>query len=131
VSGLIWPLSGPITSRYGYRSLRISGSNWHSGLDIDGDTGDPIVAAAGGVVTEAGWHGGYGYLVVIQDGDTEYYYAHASEVLVNVGDVVAAGETIALVGSTGNSTGSHLHFEVRVAGEPVDPLPLLEASAQR
>src|SRR5690606_5188623 len=64
VSGLIWPLSGPITSRYGYRSLRISGSNWHSGLDIDGDTGDPIVAAAGGVVTEAGWHGGYGYLVV-------------------------------------------------------------------
>ena len=131
VSGLRWPLVGTITSRYGYRSLRISGSNWHAGLDIDGHTGDPIVAAAGGRVKFSGWQGGYGYLVVVQDGDTEYYYAHASEVLVNVGDVVRAGDTIALVGSTGNSTGSHLHFEVRVNGESVDPLPLLEATAQR
>jgi len=132
VAGVMrWPLVGTITSRYGYRSLRISGSNWHAGLDIDGHTGDPIVAAVGGEVTEAGWHGGYGYLVVIKNGDTDYYYAHASEILVNVGDVVEAGDTIALVGSTGNSTGSHLHFEVRVNGETVDPLPLLEASAQR
>ncbi len=131
VAGMIWPLVGTITSRYGYRSLRISGSNWHGGVDIDGHTGDPIVAAAPGTVEEAGWHGGYGYLVVVKDGDTEYYYAHASEVLVNVGDVVATGDTIALVGSTGNSTGSHLHFEIRVAGETVDPLPLLEATAQR
>ncbi len=131
VTGLVWPLVGSITSRYGYRSLRISGSNWHGGIDIDGHTGDPIVAAVGGTVTHAGWQGGYGYLVVVQDGDTEYYYAHASEVLVNVGDVVRAGDTIALVGSTGNSTGSHLHFEVRVNGESVDPLPLLEATAQR
>lgn len=131
VSGLRWPLVGTITSRYGYRSLRISGSNWHAGLDIDGHTGDPIVAAAGGRVKFSGWQGGYGFLVVIEDGDTEYYYAHASELLVNEGDVVAAGDTIALVGSTGNSTGSHLHFEVRVDGEAVDPLPLLEASAER
>jgi len=131
VSGLRWPLVGTITSRYGYRSLRISGSNWHAGLDIDGHTGDPIVAAAGGRVKFSGWQGGYGFLVVIEDGDTEYYYAHASELLVNEGDVVAAGDTIALVGSTGNSTGSHLHFEVRVNGEAVDPLSLLEASAER
>lgn len=131
VTGLIWPLVGTITSRYGYRSLRINGSNWHGGVDIDGHTGDPVVAAAPGTVTYAGWYGGYGYLVIVEDGDTEYYYAHASEVLVNVGDVVAAGDTIALVGSTGNSTGSHLHFEVRVAGDTVDPLPLLEATAQR
>lgn len=131
VSGLRWPLVGTITSRYGYRSLRISGSNWHAGLDIDGHTGDPIVAAAGGRVKFSGWQGGYGFLVVIEDGDTEYYYAHASELLVNEGDVVAAGDTIALVGSTGNSTGSHLHFEVRVDGEAVDPLSLLEASAER
>lgn len=128
---MVWPILGVITSRYGFRSLRISGSNFHAGLDIDGQTGDPIRAARGGTVTHAGWQGGYGYLVVVKDGDTEYYYAHASALDVNEGDVVTAGQVIARVGSTGNSTGSHLHFEVRVNGDPVDPLPILEASAQR
>ncbi|MFO7546927.1 MAG: LysM peptidoglycan-binding domain-containing protein [Trueperaceae bacterium] len=128
---MVWPIVGVITSRYGFRSLRVSGSNFHAGLDIDGETGDPIRAARAGVVTHAGWQGGYGYLVVVQDGDTEYYYAHASALEVNEGDVVTVGQVIARIGSTGNSTGSHLHFEVRVAGDPVDPLPILEASAQR
>lgn len=128
---MVWPIVGVITSRYGFRSLRVSGSNFHAGLDIDGETGDPIRAARGGVVTHSGWLGGYGYLVVVKDGDTEYYYAHASALEVNEGDVVTAGQVIARVGTTGNSTGSHLHFEVRVAGDPVDPLPILEAAAQR
>ncbi len=126
-----WPLVGTITSRFGYRSLRIAGSNWHNGLDINGNTGDPIVAAVGGIVKVSGWQGGYGNLVVIENGNTEYYYAHASKLLVEVGDVVQPGDTIALVGSTGNSTGAHLHFEVRVDGESVDPLPILQTSAHQ
>lgn len=126
-----WPLVGVITSRFGYRTLRIAGSNWHSGLDIDGDTGDPIIAAVSGTVFHSGWQGGYGKLVIIETGNTRYYYAHASELLVSEGDYVEAGTVIALVGSTGNSTGSHLHFEVRIDDTAVDPLPILEASAQR
>lgn len=126
-----WPLVGVITSRFGYRTLRIAGSNFHSGLDIDGETGDPIIAAVGGTVIQSGWQGGYGKLVIIENGDTHYYYGHASELLVNEGDVVEAGTVIALVGSTGNSTGSHLHFEVRIGDRSVDPLPILEANAQR
>lgn len=128
--GMLWPIYGAVTSRYGYRQLWISGSNFHSGLDIDGETGDPIRAAVGGEVTFAGWQGGYGYLVIIEDGETEYYYAHASEVLVSIGQRVEAGTILARIGSTGNSTGSHLHFEIRVAGDPVDPLPILESTAQ-
>ncbi len=126
---MVWPLSGIITSRFGYRQLRVSGSNFHTGLDIDGDTGDPIVAAVAGTVTYSGWRGGYGYLVVITNGNTDYYYAHASELLVEEGTQVQVGQLIARVGSTGNSTGSHLHFEVRVDGDPVDPLPILETTA--
>lgn len=128
---MVWPLAGVITSRFGYRQLRISGSNYHTGLDIDGNTGDPIKAATAGVVTYSGWRGGYGNLVIIEAGGTEYYYAHASQLLVNVGVTVAAGQLIAKVGSTGNSTGSHLHFEVRQDGTPVDPLPILETLAGR
>ncbi len=128
---MVWPLNGVITSRFGYRQLRVSGSNFHTGLDIDGDTGDPIVAAVAGTVTHAGWRGGYGYLVVVTNGNTEYYYAHASELLVEEGQQVKVGQPVARVGSTGNSTGPHLHFEVRVDGDPVDPLPILETTAVR
>ncbi len=128
---LIWPLSGVITSRFGYRRLRIGGTNLHFGLDIDGETGDPIRAATAGTVSFSGNRGGYGLLVVVTNGDTEYYYAHTSELLVQTGETVTVGQVIARVGSTGRSTGSHLHFEIRVNGTPVDPLPLLEASAQR
>ncbi len=126
---MVWPLSGPITSRFGWRSLSVSGSNMHYGLDIDGVTGDPIVSATDGTVAYTGWLGGFGQLVVVERGDTEYYYAHASEILVREGQTVAAGQLIARVGTTGRVTGSHLHFEVRVDGSPVDPLPLLEARA--
>lgn len=125
--GLVWPLDGIITSRYGYRQL--FGSNFHNGLDINGNVGDPIRSATDGHVTFSGWHGGYGYLVVVTNGNREYYYAHASKVLVEVGDVISQGELIALVGSTGNSTGPHLHFEIRIDGTAVDPLPHLPSSA--
>ena len=130
-AAMLWPLHGVITSKFGYRQLRISGSNFHTGLDIDGETGDPILAATTGVVTYSGWRDGYGNLVIIRSDDAEYYYGHASELLVNVGDAVSAGQLIAKVGSTGRSTGSHLHFEIRVNGAPVDPLPLLEQYATR
>lgn len=126
---MVWPLVGTITSRFGYRQLRVSGSNFHTGLDIDGDTGDPIVAAVAGTVTHSAWRGGYGYLVIVTSGNTDYYYAHASQLLVEVGTQVKVGQLIARVGSTGNSTGPHLHFEVRVDGDPVDPLPILETTA--
>lgn len=126
---MVWPLDGVITSRFGWRALRIGGSNMHYGLDIDGHTGDPIVAATGGTVTYADWMGGFGKLVIIERGGTEYYYAHASELLVRVGQQVAPGTLIARVGTTGRVTGSHLHFEIRVDGTPIDPLPVLEARA--
>ena len=126
---MLWPLHGLLTSKFGYRQLRISGSNFHTGLDIDGDTGDPVLSATAGVVTYSGWRSGYGNLVVVSSGNAEYYYGHALELLVSEGQAVAAGQLIALVGSTGRSTGSHLHFEIRVDGAPVDPLPLLEQYA--
>lgn len=130
-AAMVWPVVGQITSRFGYRRLRIGGSNMHYGLDIDGVTGDPIRAAVRGVVTYAGWNGGYGNLVVVEADGTEYYYAHASKILVRTGDLVRTGQVIALIGNTGRSTGSHLHFEIRVDGTPVDPLPVLERSAAR
>ncbi len=128
---LMWPLIGSITSRFGYRQLRVSGSNFHTGIDIDGETGDPIRAAHAGTVTLSGWHGGYGNLVIVTNGNTEYYYGHASALKVEVGDQVAVGDVLALVGSTGNSTGSHLHFEIRVDGQMIDPLPRLDTYAGR
>lgn len=128
---MVWPLVGQITSRFGWRRLTIGGSNIHNGLDIGGRTGDPIRSATAGVVTFSGWRGGYGYVIVVENGDTEYWYGHASALLAEVGDRVSPGELIARVGSTGISTGPHLHFEIRVDGAPIDPLPILEARAER
>ena len=125
--GVVWPLEGLITSYFGPRNLL--GMTYHYGLDIDGNTGDPIVAAVAGVVTYSGWLGGYGYVVVIEADNVEYYYGHASELLAYLGQDVSAGDVIAKVGSTGRSTGSHLHFEIRMDGQAVDPLPYLERTA--
>ena len=130
-SGMVWPLVGNITSRFGYRRLRIGGTNMHYGVDIDGNVGDPIRSATAGTVTFAGWRGGFGYLVIVTNGNTEYFYAHASALLVSEGQQVQPGDLIARVGATGNVTGPHLHFEIRVEGTPVDPLPILEARATR
>ncbi|MEJ2668070.1 MAG: LysM peptidoglycan-binding domain-containing protein [Deinococcales bacterium] len=126
-----WPIHGPITSHFGYRQLRVDGSNFHTGIDIAANSGTPIHAAVGGRVTLAGWNGGYGLCVIITNGNTSYYYGHASVLLVTAGQVVQAGQLIARVGDTGHSTGPHLHFEIRVDNEPVDPLPLLQTQASR
>ena len=123
----VWPLEGLITSYFGPRNLL--GMTYHYGLDIDGVTGDPITAAVAGVVTYSGWLGGYGYVVVIEADGAEYFYGHASELLAYLGQEVSAGDIIARVGSTGRSTGSHLHFEIRMDGQAVDPLPYLERTA--
>ncbi len=130
-AAMMWPVTGEITSYFGYRRLRIGGTNMHYGLDLDGETGDAIKAAVAGTVTFSGWRSGFGYLVIVMSGNTEYYYAHASELFVNVGDSVVVGQHIANVGATGRVTGSHLHFEVRVDGTPVDPLPLLQQYASQ
>ncbi|MBN1623980.1 MAG: M23 family metallopeptidase [Clostridia bacterium] len=98
----------------------------HTGLDIGGAYKDDIYAAGAGTVTFSGWNGGYGYLVKIDHGDgIETYYGHASKLLVSKGDIVEKGQVIALVGSTGVSTGPHLHFEVRIDNVAVDPLPFI------
>jgi len=118
---LVWPVDGRITSRFGTRWGRM-----HNGVDIAAPAGTPVLAAAPGKVTYAGWAGSYGMLVTIDHGNgVETRYAHNSRILVKVGDEVQRGQRIALVGSTGNSTGPHLHFEVLVNGENRDPLDWL------
>ena len=121
--GMIWPISGPITSEFGWRNHPIFGSQrFHSGLDIGGDYGVPIHAAASGVVIEAGWIGGYGNTVMIEHGGgIVTLYGHNESLAVSVGQQVNQGDVIAYCGSTGNSTGPHCHFEVRLNGEPVSP----------
>ncbi len=114
------PVKGTISSRYGVSS-RIRKSN-HTGLDIATKSGTPIKVVASGTVTCASYQGAYGNLVKISHGNgVETWYAHTSKMYVTVGQKVEAGQTIAAVGSTGNSTGSHLHLEIRVNGEHVNP----------
>ncbi|MBN2557158.1 MAG: M23 family metallopeptidase [Clostridia bacterium] len=98
----------------------------HTGMDIGGAYGDDIYASASGTVTMSGYNSGYGYCVRIDHGDgVTTLYAHASKLLVKVGDTVEKGQVIARVGSTGLSTGSHLHFEIRIDNVPVDPMPFI------
>lgn len=124
---MIWPLNGPITSEFGWRTHPIFGTQrYHSGLDIGGDYGLPIAAAASGTVIHAGWISGYGYTVIIDHGGgITTLYGHNESLLVGEGESVSQGQTIALCGSTGNSTGPHCHFEVRENGEPVSPYSYL------
>ena len=121
--GMIWPVSGPITSEFGWRTHPIFGSaRFHSGLDIGADYGVPICAAASGVVIESGWIGGYGNTIMIDHGGgIVTLYGHNESLAVGVGQTVNQGDVIAYCGSTGNSTGPHCHFEVRLGGEPVSP----------
>lgn len=118
-SGMIWPTTATrISSYYGPRS----GDN-HSGLDIDGEMGDPVWAAKAGTVVAAGYNGSYGNQVVLSHGDgLQTRYAHMQSVMVSVGDEVEIGQQVGTEGSTGNSTGSHLHFEVIIDGSTIDPL---------
>ncbi|KUO73751.1 MAG: metalloendopeptidase [Desulfosporosinus sp. BRH_c37] len=120
-SSMIWPLAGRINSYYGYRE-----GEFHTGLDINGYQGDPYVAAATGTVVSAGWDGNYGNSILIDHGNGIFTrYAHSSMLLVSEGQKVSKGQTIGLVGSTGRSTGPHLHFEVIINGDFANPLNYL------
>jgi murein DD-endopeptidase MepM/ murein hydrolase activator NlpD len=121
------PVVGSIVSGYGWRADPF-GEGWkiHWGLDIAAPEGAPVAARAEGNVVFAGWAGSYGLVVVLEHGrDWHTLYAHLRTVHVRVGDRVRAGAAIGEVGSTGRSTGPHLHFEVRYRGFPVDPIPYL------
>lgn len=114
------PVSGVISSRFGVRSSIRSSA--HTGLDIATSKGTPVVAAAGGTVTFSGWKGSYGKLMVITHSNgVQTYYGHCNELYLSAGAKVSQGQTIAAVGSTGNSTGPHLHFEIRVNGVAYNP----------
>ena len=120
----IRPVSGPITSGFGPRIDPVTGATaFHSGLDIGASCGTPIKAAGTGVVISAGFNsGGYGNMTLINHGNSlSTLYGHQSSIIVSNGESVTQGEVIGYVGSTGKSTGCHLHFEVRVSGTPVDP----------
>jgi murein DD-endopeptidase MepM/ murein hydrolase activator NlpD len=117
-AGLIWPVNGPITSPFGWRWGRM-----HQGIDIGVGMGTPIKAAAAGTVIYCGWESGYGNLTVIDHGgNLATAYGHQSSIAFACGQQVAQGDVIGYVGCTGHCTGPHLHFEVRIDGNPVDPL---------
>jgi murein DD-endopeptidase MepM/ murein hydrolase activator NlpD len=125
---VVWPARGAITGWYGERR----GGSSHPGTDIDGETGDPVVAAAAGTVAWAGsapaGYSGYGIVVILDHGgDVQSLYAHLSAVAVAVGQPVRAGDRVGSMGSTGHSTGSHLHFEVRRGGAVTNPAAFLPA----
>ncbi|WP_166246111.1 peptidoglycan DD-metalloendopeptidase family protein [Paenibacillus turpanensis] len=124
----IWPTdSRTLTSGFGYRRDPFTNRpSFHSGYDFDGSTGDSVYATAEGKVSEAGWASDYGYHIVINHGNgLQTQYAHLSKILVEEGQAVSKGEKIGLVGSTGRSTGPHLHYEVIKGGEKVNPKPYL------
>jgi murein DD-endopeptidase MepM/ murein hydrolase activator NlpD len=124
--GFTWPAAGKLTSRFGRRWGRM-----HKGIDIAGPIGTPIIAAADGIVTVAGWKSGYGKLVELRHGDgTITRYGHNSQLSVSTGQVVRQGQQVAQMGSTGHSTGSHLHFEIHPSGgSAVNPISYLPANS--
>ncbi|VBB07498.1 peptidase m23 [Lucifera butyrica] len=124
----IWPANGDVTSRFGWRTSPWGGNSgdWHPGIDIANDYGTPIVATANGVVIYSGWYSGYGNMVEIDHGNgIVTIYGHNEKILVHVGQKVRKGETISYMGSTGLSTGPHVHYEVRVNGTAVNPAKFL------
>jgi murein DD-endopeptidase MepM/ murein hydrolase activator NlpD len=124
---LSFPVRAPITSHFGWRTHPVLGTRrLHAGTDFGADTGTPIRAAGAGRVIYAGWQGGYGNTVIIDHGQgMTTLYGHCSQIYASDGQTVQQGEAVAAVGSTGMSTGPHLHFEVRVGGEPQNPLAYL------
>jgi len=130
---LTWPVQGIVTERFGMRASPTPPyrQEMHYGVDVAADVGAPVTAVTNGRVHLAAFSGGYGNLVIIvsADGRLMTWYGHLSGYAVAQGATVSLGQVIGYVGSTGRSTGAHLHFEVRpLGGAPVDPLPLLEAS---
>ena len=124
-----WPVSGTITSPFGWRSNPFGGApEFHQGLDIAAPTGTTITASAGGTVIMAQWYGGYGNYILIDDGGGySTGYGHLSAFYVSAGQQVKQGQAIGAVGCTGECTGPHVHFEIRINGKPVDPAPRLHS----
>ena len=121
-----WPLRGRVTSGYGRRNISVGGNTFHGGVDLAAAPGTPVGAARGGVVSRAGWGGAYGYVVYLEHADgSQTRYGHLSQILTSVGTYLSQGDTLGLVGSTGASTGPHLHFEIRFDGRTVNPLEYL------
>jgi murein DD-endopeptidase MepM/ murein hydrolase activator NlpD len=130
----VWPVEGKLESGFGGRRNPFGGNSYefHSGQDIDAPWGAPVIAGANGNVTFVGWQNGYGQLVVIDHGGgLTTRYGHLSHIDVSQGQTVTRGQFIARVGSTGRSTGPHLHYEVRINDEPVNPLQYLLTSINR
>lgn len=124
----IWPVSGRITSSYGRRNISVGGNTFHGGVDISAASGTPVGASRAGVVTRSGWGGAYGYVIYVDHPDgSQTRYAHLSKLGAVPGDRVGQGQTVGWVGSTGASTGPHLHFEIRFGGRSVDPLGYLQS----
>ena len=125
---MILPTRGSVTSPFGWRTHPVLGSSrFHAGLDLGAEEGTPIIAADSGTVIVSEWYGGYGNAIIIDHGNNiTTLYGHCSQLYVPVGQTVQKGQLIAAVGSTGLSTGPHLHFEVRLQGEPTDPVAYLQ-----
>lgn len=125
-----WPVKGNITSSYGRREHPKSGEeDFHTGIDINSNPGTPVTATGEGIVSFSGWNGGSGNIVVIEHGfGYSTFYAHNKMNVVKVGQCIKRGDIISYVGSTGNTTGPHLHYEVWKNGRPVNPKPYLDSS---
>jgi murein DD-endopeptidase MepM/ murein hydrolase activator NlpD len=125
-----WPVEGRVTSAFGWRRAPLSlRRHFHNGIDIGKPSGTPVKAAADGVVKEARYRSGWGNLIIIDHGIYTTYYAHLRRIGVKAGTIIEKGQIIGEVGSTGYSTGPHLHFEIHENGTPIDPLLILEREA--
>jgi murein DD-endopeptidase MepM/ murein hydrolase activator NlpD len=120
--GFVRPVLGPVSSPFGWRDLSVAGNRFHGGVDLVAPSGSPVAAARGGTVTFVGWAGAYGFAVYVDhEAGWQTRYAHLSRIDVRVGDRVRQGAPVGAVGSTGASTGPHLHFEIRFDGRALDP----------
>jgi murein DD-endopeptidase MepM/ murein hydrolase activator NlpD len=127
----MWAHLGKVNNEFGYRRNPFGGRSYefHSGMDIDGEQGDGVIAPAKGMVVKAGWQGGYGNLIEIDHGNgLTTRYGHLSRIGAQVGDMVERGQLIGLIGSTGRSTGPHLHFEIRLGARAINPRRFLPPS---
>ncbi len=128
----MWAHMGKINNEFGFRRNPFGGRTYefHGGMDIDGERGDQVIAPANGVVTEAGWKGGYGNMVEVDHGNgLKTRYGHLSKIDVQIGDPIRRGQVMAFVGSTGRSTGPHLHYELRLNDRPINPRRFLPPEA--
>ncbi len=124
----VWPHEGKINNEFGFRRNPFGGRSYefHSGMDIDGERGDLVIAPAGGTVIKASWSGGYGNMLEIDHGNgLTTRYGHLSKIEVGVGDTITRGQLVAYVGSTGRSTGPHLHYELRLKDKSINPRHVL------